>query len=1105
MYFKPNLKRLQFAEQLLLTMKLTAFFLLVFLIQLNAESLGQTVSLKTKQAPLTEVLKTLQRQTGYAFMMYEPDLRNAKKVDLALKNVTLEEALRATLKNQSISYTITDDRVVVLKKIGSEQRIERLLMSVGGTVVDSTDMPLPGVKVAVKNTAKQTSTNTNGRYELEDVNPTDTLVFTSVGFHTVEMPVNGQTTVSVQMQTSLNELDAVVVVGYGTQRKTDVTASISTLKGSAVNNRPVSNVITSLQGQMPGVFIQEKDAMPIPGRRNVEFNIRGTSTLSSNPVLVLIDGVPGDMENLNPNDIDNISVLKDAAATAIYGARASGGVILVTTKQGQRNSRPILSYDGYIGIQNPTYLPKMVDAPTFMNKWNESMLTDNPEAQVRFTPDEIAKYASGELPSTDWVNEIFQKNALQTQHNFSVNGGAEKVDYFVSLAYLDQKGAVDDVRNQRFSSRARLNVQLLDNMKLGINTQYTNAPRHLPGSGYTYYTAMSWAYILSPLEWPYTPAGQMRHYRGGSQPLAILKEGGYNQYNDENLVTNLTLDYELAKNLVIKGQYAYSSQNIRHKDFAATYRLYDDDEQLVTTQQTPNALIDDHTAEVNQSFIATVNYDLTFNENRFKFLGGFSRESSRLDFIQAGRKDFLNNDVPYLNAGSSDKDLWTTGGSADHWAIQSWFGRLNYSLKDRYLLEVNARYDGSSRFLSDKWGFFPSVSAGWRLSEEYFLKDVKAISNLKLRASYGKVGNQNAGGLYPWASTIGTSSYFFNNQAYTTTFYANSPNPNITWEEKNTFDIGLDAGFLDEKFTFTADFYREITTGILRSPVVPTTFGRGAPEQNVGKMRNIGWELSAGYQDYTKAFKYAFRLNLYDAKNKILDMGGTPETIDTNPLMIGQSRWVWYGYEAEGLYQSAEEVANSPTYKPQNGPGDIKYKDQNNDGKITPEDRILLGDAYAHYMFGFNANFIYKNFDLTFLLQGVLKNKTYLNGYAVSPFNYGGSFTEDLIDSWTPENTDARFPVMRQDQSVNYEFSNWWLFNSAYLRVKNLQVGYTFPDHLLKRLKVSQLRIYASIDNLLTLKAKEFPNSFDPEIDNWQNGTNFPQMQTATLGLNIKF
>lgn len=1106
MYSKPNLKKGTgpvFPSQLLLTMKLTALLITWAFLQVNAESFAQTVSLRLEHAPLKEVIRSIQKQTGYAFVLYDRDLKNTKPVDIALQKVSLEEALQAALRGQPLSFTITEDRVVVLKKQEKFLLQDTVIQVLSGTVTDSTQLALPGVIVAVKNRNQVTSTNTNGRYELKNVGSSDTLVFSSLGYRQTEVRVNGQKNIDVILQTFLNELNSVVVVGYGTQRQSQVTASISTVKAADIANRPVPNVLNALQGQVAGVFVQQFDGRP--GTNNIKFNIRGTSTLSNNPALILVDGVPGRMEALNPNDIDNISVLKDAAATAIYGARASGGVVLVTTKKGARGSKTTLSYDGYVGFQNPTYLPKMVDASTYMTKWNESMLNDNPAAQVRFSPEEIARYASGELLSTDWVDAIFDKNALQSQHNLSVSGGTENTDYFVSLGYLDQDGSVEGVRNQRYSTRVKLNTRIMDNLTVGINTQYTNSPRNYPGPNNTYFTAMSWAYILAPTEWPYTPQGKLRHYRGGSQPLAILREGGFETFNEDNIITNLHVDYEVIKNLHLKGQYAYNTRRAGRKNFWATYQLYDDDENLVTTQQQPNRLQDDNTTEVNQSFIATANYDLNIRDHALKFLAGFNRESSRLEQTVADRQEFLNNDLPYLNGGSNNKDLWTTGGSASHWAIQSWFGRMNYAWKERYLLEVNARYDGSSRFLNDRWGFFPSVSAGWRISEESFLKAMPAISNLKLRGSYGKVGNQYATGLYPWASVIGTGAYYFGDKAYTTTYYSNSPNPDLTWEEKTTLDIGMDAGFFKEKLTFTADVYRELTTGMLRSPSVASTFGRGAPVQNVGKMENRGWELSVGYQDYDNAFKYGFRVNLYNNKNKILDLGGTPESIGVNPIMIGQGQWVWYGYASDGLYQSEEDVASSPVYKPQNRPGDIKYKDQNGDGRITPEDRVLLGDAYPHYMFGISMNFAYKGFDLSILTQGVLKNKTYLNGYVVNPFNYGGSFTQDLLDSWTPDNRDARYPVMRQDQSVNNEFSDWWLFDSRYLRVKNLQLGYTFTEKLLKPVKLSRLRVYCSMDNLLTWKAKNFPTSYDPEIDNWEQGTYFPQMQTITFGANLTF
>ncbi|WP_158642504.1 SusC/RagA family TonB-linked outer membrane protein [Chitinophaga japonensis] len=1075
----------------------------------EAQLLEKKISLRTEKMPLYQVLAEIEHTAGISLSYAVSQELLDSKVSVHARNRKVSDILDRVLSPLSLVYLVADDKVIIRhgdlpaadSAILAEAQV-MVLKQLKGQVRSEKGDPLPGVSVRVKDSNLATVTNERGEFELDNVPDDAVLVVSFIGFVSQEITTGSQTELSVVLLEDTKKLGEIVVIGYGTQQKASLTSAVATVKGAAIAERPVPNVVNALQGQVPGLFVQQTDAMP--GAGSTKLNIRGISTLSNNPVLVLVDGVAGQLSTLNPQDIDNISVLKDASATAIYGARASGGVLLVTTKKGRKNSKPVLSYDAYAGTQQPTYLPRLVDAVSFMRKWNESQLNDNPDATPRFSEANIEKYASGELPSTDWIGTIFKENALQMQHNISVSGGSKNIDYLVSLGYLRQEGLVNGVLNQRYSSRIHVNTQITDNLKFGINTVYMNAPRNMAGAG-IYTTAMHWAYILNPTEWPYTPAGRNRHYRGGSQPVAIINDGGFEHYKDNYFNTNMTLEYGIAKNLSLKGQYAYTSRDIRHKIFRATYRLYDDEENLVLTDQSPNSLNDDQSTEVNQTFIATLNYGLQVKQHDIKALAGFSQESLEYESLGAGRKDFLNNSIHVIDGGAADKDQWSTSGGAYEWAIRSFFGRLNYSFKDRYLLEASARYDGSSRFRNKRWGFFPSFSAGWRLSEEHFLKYSGVISNLKLRASYGKVGNQNATGLYPWASIIGTGATYLNDRAQTTTFYNNTPNPDLTWEEKTTGNIGVDAGFLDDKISFTADVFREKTTGILLTPSVPSTFGRAAPVMNLGRMRNWGWEISAGYQNRDHLLKYGVQLNFYDARNKILDLGGTPDVLGTNPVMVGQPRWTWYGYKALGLYTSDDDVKNSATYKPQNKAGDIKYQDQNGDGQITPADRVILGDADPHLMLGLAGNFSYRQFDLNFLVQGVLKNKTYLTGYAVSPFNYGGTFTEDLLDSWTPDNKDARYPLMRQDLSVNYEFSDWWLYDSKYLRLKNLQLGYTLPQNLLQRLKISQLRLYVMLENVLTLKSGNFPESFDPEIDNWQSGVNFPQLKTYTLGLNLKF
>lgn len=1074
----------------------------------EAQLLEKRITLKLEGGALHDALDEIGASANLSFSYaVNKEIFNSA-VTIRAKHQKVGNVLKELLAPFSLEYFIADDKVIIRR---SDDMLANALLDategllfkdVRGKIVNEKDEPLPGVTIRVKDASMAAVSDEKGEYVLKGIPENAVLIVSFMGYNTQEIASGKDTQLRIVLTEDTKKLGEVVVVGYGSQTKASLTSAVATVKGVAVAERPVPNVVNALQGQVPGLFIQQTDGMP--GTNNNKLNIRGISTLSNNPVLVLIDGVAGQLETVNPQDIDNISVLKDASATAIYGARASGGVILVTTRKGKLNAKPSLSYDAYAGVQQPTYLPKLADAVSFMRQWNASQLNDNPDAAVRFSEADIQKYASGELPSTDWISEIFKQNALQMQHNVGISGGTKNTDYFVSLGYLKQEGLVQGVMNERFTSRVNINTQILDNLKFGINTVYMNAPKSFAGAG-IFGTAMSWAYILNPTEWPYTPQGRDRSYRGGSQPVAIINNGGFENYKDNYLNTNLTLDYGITKNLSVKGQYSYNSRDIKHKIFEATYKLYDDNENLVTTQQSPNKLSDDYNTTINQTFIGTVNYGLQVGQHNFKALAGYSQESTKYDAYSLGRQDFLNNDIHVINGGSANKDQWSTSGSAYEWAIQSMFGRLSYSFKDRYLVEVNGRYDGSSRFKNNRWGFFPSVSAGWRISEEDFLKGSAVVSNLKLRGSYGKVGNQNVSDIYSWASIIGTGNTYFNDKTQTTTYYNNTANPDLTWEEKVTGNIGVDAGFLDDKITFTADVFKEKTTGILLTPNVPSTFGRGAPVMNLGRMSNWGWEVSAGYQNRDRAFKYGVMANIYNSRNKILDLGGTPDVLDINPVMVGQSRWTWYGYKAIGLYQSDEEVKNSPAYKPQNKAGDIKYQDTNGDGKITPEDRVVLGDADPHFMFGVNANFSWKQFDLSMLFQGVLKNSTYLTGYAVRPFNYGGTFTTDLMDSWTPGNPGARYPLMRQDQSVNGDFSDWWLFDSRYVRLKNLQLGYNVPKGILQRARIGQLRVYFMMENALTWKSKAFPTNIDPEIDNWQSGTNFPQMKSYTIGLNLKF
>lgn len=965
-------------------------------------------------------------------------------------------------------------------------------------------MGISGATVAVKESKEQSQTDSKGMFSIR-VPKNGSLVFSYVGHQTQVIPVQGRKMLNVTLQLSQTSLNEVVVVGYGTQKKASLTSSVATVSSEDLENRAVPSVINILQGQAGGLNIQQTDGNPGYGSTSVD--IRGNSTLSNNPVLYIVDGIAvNNINYLNPNDIASVSILKDASATAIYGARASGGVLLVTTKKGKKNSKPNVQYSAMFGAQRPVRLPKFVDAPQFVDLYNQAQLNDNPNAQVKFNPELAEKYKSGALPSTNWIPYILDNRAMQNQHNLSVSGGSENVDYFVSGGYLNQGGLIKNVEYKRYNTRGNVNVQVSKRLKLGVNTVLTKEDKQQPAYGIG--NALQWSYIVPVTEYPYTKGGNDRSYRGGAQPNDIMTKGGVSNENLNTINTNFLAEFKILDNLVLNGTYSYNYTNSFTSAFFSRHPLYNDDEQIVVYVNDPNSASKVNYAQSHPTGIITLNYNKIFGDHALKALLGYSQESDRYDYNAITRYDFLNNSLDQIDAGSSDPTLTNVSGNATSYAVRSWFGRVNYDYKGRYLLEANARYDGTSVFQNKKYGFFPSVSAGWIISDESFLKPITNVLNfVKFRASYGQVGNQNASGLYPWANTIGQDRYILNKNSTTTTYYNNSPNPDLTWEVKTTANVGLDFTILNH-IDVNVDLFRERTSGILRSPVVPSTYGIGAPQQNVGKLQNQGFEVSIAYNNNVNDFHYHASVNFSDNRNKILDLGGTGPSYGDNPLIVGQSRWIWYGLKAEGLFQSVDEIANHATQTPRNIPGDIKFRDVNGDGKITPDDRVILGQATPQYRYGINLGGSYRGFDIGILLQGVMSNLARVSGGAQVPFFYNGdgNILESQLDYWSPTNPDARYPILRTDQSINNsQFSSWWLFNASYLRVKNIQLGYTMNSKIVNKLGLSSLRFFASADNLFVFTNKDFPKSLDPEISNYGDGSNYPQVRNLSLGLNLSF
>jgi TonB-linked SusC/RagA family outer membrane protein len=998
---------------------------------------------------------------------------------------------------------------------------------VSGIVQDANGLPLPGVTIKVKGTNKGVLTGNNGSYRIEAVDEQAVLVFSFIGYIVQEVPVAGKTQVNVVLIEESSKLNEVVVVGYGTQKKANLTGAVATVGGDELNKRPVVSAAAMLEGTMPGVQINQGSGEP--GNEGVSIRIRGNGTFSSagSDPLVLIDGVPGNFSDVNPTDIDNVSVLKDAASASIYGSRAANGVVLVTTKQGKAGKMSV-QYDGNLGLYKPTKMFKLItNSAQYMELYNEARLNSGlNDVNSLYPQDQIDLYRNStdrlKYPNTDWLGLIF-KTAPTQNHNLTFNGGNDKTTYNVSLGYVDQNGIIKGFNYKRYTGRVNLTSKINDHIKFGTNILLKGGTTEsIPGgSKDLFLSAMSQA----PTYGPFLPDGSGRYtYKAydfeynNKNAVAVLDKKFTHNTNDYAVNAQGWIEVQFTKDLSWYTKGAVNINMDKYKDFKSTIdEYYYRSGQFGTSLDLGKGLTDQDEQTVYTNLYSYLNYAHDFNGHNIKAQGGYSIEQSKYSYLQGYRKNFADESLQELNAGGAD--LQNSNGTSNQWAIMSYFGRLNYDYKGRYLLEGNLRYDGSSKFYGkNKWGVFPSFSAGWRATEEQFVKDLNLnwLNNFKLRGSWGKLGNQKVavGGyekLYPYQALLDlTGNYSFDNSTLSTGVAQTSlNNPDIKWETTTMTDIGADIT-LFKNFNVTFDWYKKRTTDILRQSQVTAIVGLSAPFINDGTVENTGVELGLNYNNVIKSgalngLSYNFGVNLDRFKNKLVKYG-QQDIYDYTTNLEGQPIGNFYMLDVIGIFQSAQEVANSPKQFNDNTlPGDLKYKDVNGDGKIDANDRTLISGAYPKLNYSFNMGANFKGFDFSARFQGVYGVKSYVSGWGVTPFVQGSPPTTDWLDRWTPDNPSTTMPRIYWGWSAPQKFSrasSYFLQDASYLRLKNVVLGYTLPTKVTKGIGLERVRLYFSGDNLFT--STKF-KGLDPE--RYGNGdlVQYPQNKIYSFGLNVTF
>jgi len=991
---------------------------------------------------------------------------------------------------------------------------------ISGVVTDASNNPVVGASVKVRGKSGGTQTDQEGKFTI-DANDNDILEISSIGYLTTVVTVGAELNYNIVLEQDVSDLEQVVVVGYGTQKKVNLTGSVAQVGGVELTKRPVANIQNLLQGKVSGLQVTQGSGKP--GSDAAQLRIRGVGSFNAgSEPLVLIDGVRGDMMALNPDDIESVSVLKDAASAAIYGARAANGVILVTTKRGRSRDASI-QYHGNFQVQQATRLPELLtNSADYMMYWNQA--NERSGIVPYFSQATIDAFRNSndpaKYPNFDWVDHVFN-TALAHNHHLSVSGGNEKTTFNLGLGYLDQGGIVSIYGLKKYNLLFSVDSKVKNWLTIGGNVQLTKRDIQEDNFGDN-------DYVMSAYSGPnYTPTmtlpdgstGYVARYSADigewtvRNPDALIASG-FRNINLYNIRPQLYTDVKLTKDLIwqTKVGIGYNTEFNKRFEHPVDNYYFDDGSYAHNNSVWQQGVRDLMSQTLETTLYSTLNYKKSFGSHDLNILAGYNQETNYYRELRGSKLTFPTNTISELDGGN---DLGqTAAGTAQEWAIQSLFGRLMYDFKGKYLFEANARYDGTSRFArGNRWGLFPSLSAGWRISEESFLRDVTWLDNLKLRASWGRLGNQNITRLvgkspvrapYPYQDLLFNTSYPFSGLMPGVQLI-DLVDPSLKWETTTVTDFGIDLSIKNGLFYLTADWFNKVTKDILFTIPIPASIGLGSPNINFAKMRNRGWEFEVGHRNNIGTVNYDVNFNFSTFKNEVLYVNSTTYT-GNKIVKIGLPFESYYLIPWDGIFQSQDDITKSAEhpYNPQ--PGDLKYKDTNNDGIINAEDRVVVNGAYPKFYYGGSINLSWKGFDLTAFFQGVEGFKHYIGGthmaWGFTPYTQGSPPTMDFIKNmWTPENPSNTTPAIYHSQyrPNTGTASTYWLVDASYLRLKNLAIGYTFQRGLVERIGLKGLRLYASGDNLITVT--DYPGA-DPERS--CTGCRFsvyPQVTTYAVGV----
>lgn len=1111
------------------SMKLTALSLMLSLSAFAANADAQQVSVTVSNAKVKTVLNSISDQTGLSLAYSAQVVDLNRKVSLNFVNTEVSEVLNAMFGNTAIGYEIKDGKIYLFKAAERTTALANQQKKIiTGTVVDPNGEAVIGANVLVKGTTNGTITDMDGKFSLE-VPEGAMLLVSYIGYGDYETKVGNQSNLSITLKEDSQALDELVVVGYGTMKKKDLTGAIGAVKGDDLASRRTTQLSTALQGATSGVLVTRDNSAP---GTTASIKIRGVTTIGETSPLVIIDGVPGDINQVNPEDVENMSILKDAASASIYGSRAAAGVIVITTKRAKENDLS-LNYNFEYGWEMPTKLPQYVGAQRFLEMVNETRYNDNNSGgwYQTYSEDQVnnwLKYHETDpdaYPVEDWQNAVFKSSAPRQTHSINIAGGSKVVKTKASFRYDQTDGLYINRDYERFMLRVNNDIQINKWMEAHLDVNFSRAKSEEP-----HRNPMELALRATPpiyaIRWT---NGMWGDVKDGENPLAMITDGGTKTTWNNRIGGKAAIDITPIKGLKISGVIAPTYNFDKIKSFVKQVPYtYANDPNTVkgymaafsTTKLTEYR--NDY-YDVTTQFFA--NYNKTFGKHDLSVMVGYEDYYAFWENLNASRDQYELTGYPYLDIGP--ETYRDNSGNAEEYAYRSLFGRVTYNYDNRYLLQANFRRDGSSRFAPEsRWANFPSFSAGWILSEEQFMKNLNWdwLSYLKLRGSWGTLGNERITDInnndkqnyYPYQSALNFNSALLYKGGVVTSvstaaqqYYAVR---NISWETTETWDIGLDANFLNSRLYFAFDYYKKNTRDMLIALEIPKFIGYDNPFVNTGKMQTKGYDLEIGWRDHIGDFSYSVSANLSDFVSKMGDLGGT-EFLGDQVKMEGSEFNEWYGYVSDGLFQTQEEVDNSPKLNNNVTVGDIKYVDISGpdgvpDGKISSEyDRVLLGGSLPRYMYGMNLSASYKGFDISMMLQGVGKQNARINREMV----------EGLKDNWTgfpailegnywsvnnteEENLNAKYPrLTRTNVEANMAMSDFWLFNGRYLRMKSLTVGYTLPSALTKKISMETVRFYVSGNDLFCIS--NYPYGWDPEV----SVTGYPITMSVLLGVSVNF